>query len=348
VNSVYLNDFLVYKGEGDSYSFSEVLSLDPPIFPSPSANSFLDKTYRISGIGEEAPLLKLVIDKIRRNPKPTLEDAREEVSYIAFQIIESILKKNNLLATDIDLLVTCSSFSPIPTVSSLVVNHFKMKEDVITYNIGSMGCSSSLIGMEIAQNYLKLNSDKKALILNVDSTCDLWYSGNDFHLLLADVLFKTGGVVALLSDSKCNAQFKFEHDIVRSHFGASDTAYKSIYQRNDNQGIAGVGINFNLTNIASPFIKKHCEKVGGRTWQAIAIHTGGLSIIQEISKALSLTEEQSAFSLQSFQKYGNMSGASVWYTFDLIREGFLGQDEVIWLLSFGSGFKVCSLFLRRI
>ena len=347
MNSVYLNDFLVYKGKDDSYGFSEVLKLDPPLLPAPSAMRFLDKTFQASGIGEEAPLLKLMIDKIRKNPNTTIEDALEEVSYIAFQLIETILKENNLLATDIDLLVTCSAFSPIPSVSSLIVNHFKMKEDITTYSLGSMGCSSSLIGMEIAQNYLKLNSNKKALVLNVDSCCKLWYRGKDFNLLLANVLFKTGGIVVLLSDSKCNAQFEFEGDIVRSHFGASDAAYKSIYQRDDKQGITGIDINFNLTNIVAPFIKKHCEKVGGRSWQSIAIHAGGLSIIQEVSQLLSLTKEQSAFSMQSFQKYGNMSGASVWYTLDLIRES-MSQNNIVWLLAFGSGFKVCSLFLKRI
>lgn len=40
-------------------------------------------------------------------------------------LIDKILKKNNLKPKDIDILVTsCSMFNPVPSMSSIIVNHF--------------------------------------------------------------------------------------------------------------------------------------------------------------------------------------------------------------------------------
>lgn len=35
-------------------------------------------------------------------------------------------------------------------MSSMIVNHFKMKETIKSYSLGGMGCSSSPVAMEIA------------------------------------------------------------------------------------------------------------------------------------------------------------------------------------------------------
>lgn len=351
MNSVYVNDFSVYKGNDDSYGFSKALEFCKQVNHfNHSSMSFFEKTYQMSGISEEAPLLKTFVHKIvDKHGITTHEDAREEVAHILCHLVDDILKKNNLVSTDIDLLVVnCSSFAPIPSVSALIVNHFKMREDIATYSLSGMGCSTSLIGMEIAQNFLKLNPDKKALVLTTESPLRSWYMGNDFRMLLANVLFKTGGVAVLMSGSRSEAKYILDGDIVRSHFGSSDTAYNSIYQTQDKQGHLGIDISFQLTNTVAPLLKKHCDRVAHKPWHKIAIHAGGLSIIQAVSSLLSLSEDQNFFSRESLRKYGNMSGASVWYTLDLIQNAGISQNEIAWLLSFGSGFKICSLFLKKV
>jgi len=42
---------------------------------------------------------------------------------------------------DVDILITCCSiFCPTPSISSLIVNKFKMRQDIQTYHLGGMGC----------------------------------------------------------------------------------------------------------------------------------------------------------------------------------------------------------------
>jgi hypothetical protein len=39
------------------------------------------------------------------------------------------------------VIVNCSLFNPTPSLSAMIMNHFKMSSNVINYNLGGMGCS---------------------------------------------------------------------------------------------------------------------------------------------------------------------------------------------------------------
>lgn len=36
------------------------------------------------------------------------------------------------------LVVNCSLFNPTPSLSALVINHFKMRSDIVSYNLGGV------------------------------------------------------------------------------------------------------------------------------------------------------------------------------------------------------------------
>lgn len=54
------------------------------------------------------------------------------------------------------LIVVCSCFAPTPSLASMVVNHFKMRTDVLSHNLSGMGCSSGVIGIDMAKHYLQV------------------------------------------------------------------------------------------------------------------------------------------------------------------------------------------------
>ena len=56
----------------------------------------------------------------------------------------------------IDILITnCSLYCPTPSLSSLVVNHFKMRSNIISYSLGGMGCSAGVIAVGLAKELLQ-------------------------------------------------------------------------------------------------------------------------------------------------------------------------------------------------
>ena len=54
-----------------------------------------------------------------------------------------MLDKTGIRPDQVDVVVTnCSIFNPVPSLSAMLVNKFKMRDDVRTFSLGGMGCSA--------------------------------------------------------------------------------------------------------------------------------------------------------------------------------------------------------------
>lgn len=53
------------------------------------------------------------------------------------------------------LVVNCSLFNPTPSLSAMIVNHFKMKSNIVSYNLSGMGCSAGVIAISLAKELLQ-------------------------------------------------------------------------------------------------------------------------------------------------------------------------------------------------
>lgn len=58
------------------------------------------------------------------------------------------------------LIVNCSLFNPTPSLASMIVNHFRMRPSIVTYNLSGMGCSAGLIAIGLAQELLQASSPR--------------------------------------------------------------------------------------------------------------------------------------------------------------------------------------------
>jgi len=56
-------------------------------------------------------------------------------------------------------------------MAAMLVNHFHMRDDVLTYNLSGMGCSSSLVCVDMASHLLKALPNTLALIVNHENMC---------------------------------------------------------------------------------------------------------------------------------------------------------------------------------
>ena len=65
-----------------------------------------------------------------------------------------------VMALQVDILVVnCSVFNPTPSLSAAVVNQFRLKPTVITYNLSGMGCSAGLLSIALVRELLQVSSD---------------------------------------------------------------------------------------------------------------------------------------------------------------------------------------------
>ncbi|CAJ2660798.1 3-ketoacyl-CoA synthase 12-like protein [Trifolium pratense] len=213
---------------------------------------FFLKAIVNSGIGEETYAPRNFVEG--RATNPTLQDGIEEMEEFCHESIAKLLNKSGISPSEIDVLVVnVSLFSAIPSLTSRIINHYKMREDIKAYNLAGMGCSASLISLDIIQNIFKSQKNKYALLLTSESLSPNWYSGNNRSMILANCLFRIGGCAILLTNKrslKHKAILKLKH-LVRTHHGARDDAHNCCSQKEDEQGKLGFFLAKDLPKAAT-------------------------------------------------------------------------------------------------
>ncbi|KAL2551798.1 3-ketoacyl-CoA synthase 6 [Forsythia ovata] len=373
--SVYLVDYACYK---------------PPITWRVPFSSFMEHSRLIlkdnlksvdfqmrilerSGLGEET-CLPPAIHYIP--PTPTMEAAREEAQIVIFSAIDSLMQKTGIKAKDIDILiVNCSLFSPTPSLSAMVVNKYKLRSNIKSYNLSGMGCSAGLISMDLAKDLLQAHPNSYALVVSTEIITPNYYKGSERAMLLPNCLFRMGGAAILLSNKnrdKRRAKYRLVH-VVRTHKGSDDKAYKCVYEQEDSQGKVGINLSKDLMVIAAEALKSNITTIGplvlpaseqllflftliGRkifnpkwkpyipdfkqAFEHFCIHAGGRAVIDELQKNLQLSSEHVEASRMTLHRFGNTSSSSLWYEMSYIEaKGRMKKGDRVWQIAFGSGFK---------
>ncbi|KAJ9516671.1 hypothetical protein QJQ45_015124 [Haematococcus lacustris] len=245
---VYMLDFAVCKPP-DSW----MVSYDQ--FMSGSVKSKVDEA--------KACFIRTTLHRLPTHP--TMAAAREEFEDVMFTTIHDLLQKTGVKPKEIAILViNCSLFNPTPSLSAMVINHFKMRSNIISYNLSGMGCGSSPISIDLARQMLQLYPHSYALVLSTENITQNWYPGNDRSMLMPNCLFRVGGAAMLLSNRRRDAwraKYELLHT-VRTHLGGNDLAYKCIFQMEDDDGIMGVRLSKELMAVAGEALKVNVTTLG--------------------------------------------------------------------------------------
>lgn len=346
----------------------------------PEAIEFQEKILVRSGLGQNTYLPPAVQVT---PPDCSMARAREEFEMVIYPIIENLLKRTGVHPKQIGILVlNCSLFNPTPSLTAMIINKFKMRSSILSYNLAGMGCSASPISIDLAKQLLQLHPSTYALVVSTENITQNWYFGNDRDKLLPNCLFRVGGGAILLSNRRRDAwraRYELLHT-VRTHLGAKDEAYGCVYQMEDETRNVGVRLTKELFAVAGEALKINVTTLGplvlplseqllfffnlvGRkvlgmkgkpyipdfklAFDKVCIHTGGRAVIDEIEKQLQLTTSMVEPSRAALYRYGNVSSSSIWYVLAYL-ETFQGmrRGDRIWQLGFGSGFKCNSAVWR--
>lgn len=139
-------------------------------------------------------------------PDCSMARAREEFEMVIYPIIENLLKRTGVHPKQIGILVlNCSLFNPTPSLTAMIINKFKMRSSILSYNLAGMGCSASPISIDLAKQLLQLHPSTYALVVSTENITQNWYFGNDRDKLLPNCLFRVGGGAILLSNRRRDA-----------------------------------------------------------------------------------------------------------------------------------------------
>ena len=197
-------------------------------------------------------------------PDASMRAARLVAEQVLCSTFEDLLVRTGSQPRDIDfLIVNCSLFSPTPSLASIVARRFGLRPDVRTYSLGGMGCSASLISVDLAQQLLQNRRNSLAVVLSTEEITQQLYRGNRKDMLLQNTLFRVGGAAVLLSNKLADgfrAKYKLLHSV--RFQDASDEAQDAITQCQDDDGRRGVSLSKGLVTIAGRALTNNLTVLG--------------------------------------------------------------------------------------
>lgn len=373
--SVYLVDYSCYKAP-DHLKVKYQKFMDHSRLTGDFDESSLEFQRKIlerSGLGEETYLPEAMHSI---PPRPTMAAAREEAEQVIFGALDNLFANTNVKPKDIGILVVnCSLFNPTPSLSAMIVNKYKLRGNIRSFNLGGMGCSAGVIAIDLAKDMLQVHRNTYAVVVSTENITQNWYFGNKKSMLIPNCLFRVGGSAVLLSNKSLDrrrAKYKLVH-VVRTHKGADDKAFRCVYQEQDDIGKTGVSLSKELMAIAGGALKTNITTLGPLVlplseqllffatlvakklfnakvkpyipdfklaFDHFCIHAGGRAVIDELEKNLQLLPVHVESSRMTLHRFGNTSSSSIWYELAYTEaKGRMQKGNRVWQIAFGSGFK---------
>ncbi|XP_039120119.1 3-ketoacyl-CoA synthase 12-like [Dioscorea cayenensis subsp. rotundata] len=335
---------------------------------------FLLKVIVNSGIGEETYGPRSIFRG--EEATATLDDALFEMDESFEHSIGDVLANSGVKPTDIDILiVNVSMFAPEPSLASRIVNKFKMRDDIKIYNLSGMGCSASIIAVDLIQRTFMSEFNKLALIFTSESITPNWYCGNRRSMMLPVCLFRCGGCAMLLTNDpkrKNQAKLKLKHT-VRAHL-SHDEAFSSAYQKEDELGHTGMSLNKYLLKAAALALLQNLKSLAPKVLPVtelvrfvmagiyqrcnirtrggdrisvnfkagidhFVIHSGGAAVINGVGKSLNLSDWDLEPARMALHRFGNLSASSVWYVLGYMEaKKRLKKGHKVLMIGLGAGF----------
>ena len=202
------------------------------------------------------------------------------------------------------LIVNCSLFTPTPSLASLIINHYRMRRDVQSYNLGGMvrppslsmraprqrsasdrscpsalplsflwqGCSAGVIGVHLARDLLQVHRSVRCLVVSTEVITQSIHLGNEPAFLVSNALFRCGGSAQLYSNRWSDrylppqgVQCRWALQwTYRTHLGSDDRAYRVVHQEEDSEGHRGVRLGKELLAVAAMAIRIHLSHIAHR------------------------------------------------------------------------------------
>jgi len=250
-----------------------------------------------------------------------------------------------------------------------------MRSNLRTYNLSGMGCSASLLSVDLASELLRSNPNSIAVVVSTELISQALYHGHNKGMLLQNTLFRCGGAAVMLTNKASRihqARYRLRH-LVRTQC-ADDNSYSAVYEKEDDHGNMGIALSKEIVKVAGNAMKINLTQLGplilplseqlkvvysivtkklGLAKDApkyvpsfksaihyFCIHSGGRAVLDGIEKNLRLTPKDMEPSRAVLYARGNTSSSSIWYELRHIEENMsIKRGHKVLQLAFGSGFK---------
>jgi 3-ketoacyl-CoA synthase len=293
---------------------------------------------------------------------------RERTSTLARACVDDLLAGSGLDGGSIRAIVANTTVGGmVPNMTSQLANHLGARRGTRVMDLGYMGCAAALVGLDVVEGLLRPGD--VGLVVSTELTSvmtNLLAETNES--LVANTVFGDGvgaflvarrphsyGVAlhlrghaeSVLTDDEAISAVTYEPNSVYHEIRLHDTIAKTAAR-----GVA---------EVMRPLVRSHLSTAAERArylvtkqvprWQRhvdrAVLHTAGRRVIEGLTDALSLDERQAAHNLTAFDRYGNTSSASLYYSLEeLRRREALVEGQRLLFLGYGSGFLTRGAVMR--
>ncbi|XP_074276379.1 3-ketoacyl-CoA synthase 15-like [Silene latifolia] len=340
---------------------------------------FQQNVLKSSGIGDETYLPNAIF---RPGFEKSLKDSREEAAMVIFGAVDDLFASTNIKPKDISILiVNCGTLNVTPSLSAMVINHYKLKHNISSFNLGGMGCSAGIIAIDLAKDLLNVYRGSYALVVSAEIISYSWYTGKEEEMLFPNCFLRMGGAAMLLTN-RCLDRWKAKYElkqVVWTHKGMDNKSFNSVHLKEDSEGRLGLSVSkevieagghalkANITTL-SPLVLPFSEQFQffvtlllnkanskpyipnyKRAFEHICIIATSRNVLDEIEKNLELSKEHMEASMRTLERFGNTSSSSVWYELAYLEANSkVKRGDRVWQIAFGSGIKCNSAVWRAL
>ncbi|GMH17047.1 hypothetical protein Nepgr_018888 [Nepenthes gracilis] len=248
-----------------------------------------------------------------------------------------------------------------------------------------MGCSAGVIAVDLAAKLLSsAGRVQYALVVITENVSLNWYFGENRSMLISNCIFRVGCAAAIITNDPSQrqvAKFRLTGSL-RTHHGSEDGAYGAAFQEEDDKGNTGISLTKDLIRVAGESLRQHvrilapkvlplAELIKFGRWVVLSafsrgelkrvdpdfrtafehtcIHTGGKAVIERVGRVMGLDKEMTEPARMSLHRFGNTSSSLVFYELAYLEaKGKIRRGDRLWMLAFGTGFKVGSLVWKSL
>lgn len=274
---------------------------------------------------------------------------KRETVKLAENALVKALKNANLVANDIDYIITVSCTGiMIPSIDAYLINKLNMKQDIVRLPVTEMGCVAGVSGMIYANNFLKANPNKRAAVIAVESPTST-FQLDDYSMvnIVSAAIFGDGCACTILSSYEeedgpeiiDEAMYHFYDAEHMMGFELKNTGLQMVLDKEVPEKIAS-----HFPQIVHPFLERSNLKI--EDINHLIFHPGGKKIVQTVEELFGSLGKNIDNTKAILKEYGNMSSATVLYVLERFIEQGTKKGDVGLMLSFGPGFTAQRLLLK--
>ncbi|GLY85069.1 3,5-dihydroxyphenylacetyl-CoA synthase DpgA [Actinoallomurus iriomotensis] len=265
--------------------------------------------------------------------------------------VRACLENAGLGPADVDYLccVTTTGFL-CPGLSAHLVRDMGLRPGVGRVDVVGMGCNAGLNALNTAAGWAAGNPGKVAVVLCTEACSAAYVVDDTMRTAVVNGLFGDGaGAVALIADPPEAAAGPAPGPRVlgfASHL-IGDAIDAMRYDWDDAQGKFSFYLHPDIPYVVGANVEHVVDRLLGgaglrrsdiRHW---LVHSGGKKVIDAVRVNLGLTRHQVRHTIGVLRDYGNVSSASVWFSYErLLDEGVTSPGEYGVLMTMGPGSTI--------